>query len=314
MRTTLDRPAIDFLGGWRFRQWLNQGFLYLGLTFMAIFVLFPFYYMVVSSLREPFYNFDRLNLDLLPSAFNLQPYRRILSAKLPLGLGGYTQNAILIGFRNTIILVIAIVGASTFLNGLAAYAFAKRDFPGKQILFTLFLLTIILPGEVTLVTKYVMLHRWHLLNTHWALILPSLTSIFGIFLMRQFISTIPDALLEAARIDGATEFQVITRIVFPLSVPVLATYALFTYLGVWNDLIGPLIFLNVPDKWTLQLALYNFSRSYSFEYGSAYQDPTGLRMQTLFAGLIISALPTILVFIVFQRRLVSGITLTGLKG
>ena len=314
MQTTLGSLAGGFLNSWRRQRWLSQGLLYLGLTLMAVFVLFPFYYLIISSMREPFYKFDSLSLDLLPSAFNLEPYRRILTSKLPLSFGGYTENAILVGFKNTLILVVAIVGASTFLNGLAAYAFAKRDFPGKQLFFTLFLLTIILPGEVTLVTKYVMFHRWHLLNTHWALILPSLTGIFGIFLMRQFISTIPDALLEAARMDGATEFQVITRIVFPLSVPVLATYALFTYLGVWNDLIGPLIFLNVPDKWTLQLALYSFSRSYSFEYGSAYQDPTGLRMQTLFAGLIISALPTILVFIIFQRRLVSGITLTGLKG
>ncbi|MCS7222151.1 MAG: carbohydrate ABC transporter permease [Anaerolineae bacterium] len=314
MQTSLSRPASGLRGSWRRRRSLNQGLLYLALTVMAVFVLFPFYYMVISSLREPFYNFDSLSLDLLPSAFNLEPYRKLLGTKLPITFGGYTENMILIGFKNTLILVIAIVVASTLLNGLAAYAFAKRDFPGKQFFFTTLLLTIILPAEVTLVTKYVMFHRWHLLNTYWALILPSLTSIFGIFLMRQFISTIPDALLEAARIDGATEFQVVTRIVFPLSTPVMATYALFTFLGVWNDLIGPLIFLNVPDKWTLQLALYNLARSYTFEYGSAYQDPTGMRMQILFAGLIIAALPTILVFVIFQRRLVSGITLSGLKG
>ena len=315
MQTTLNRPALGFRGGWHRRRWFSQGLLYLGLTVMAVFVLFPFYYMLISSLREPFYRFDRQNLDLLPSALNLEPYRNILSTKLPAAsFGGYRENAILVGFKNTLILVGAIVVSSTLLNGLAAYAFAKRDFPGKQFFFTLLLLTIILPGEVTLVTKYVMFHRWHLLNTHWALILPSLTGVFGIFLMRQFISTIPDALLEAARMDGANEFQVVTRVVFPLAVPAMATYALFTFLGVWNDLIGPLIFLNVPDKWTLQLALYNFSRSYSFEYGSAYQDPTGMRMQMLFAGLIIAALPTILVFVIFQRRLVSGITLTGLKG
>lgn len=315
MQKTLSRPAFGFRGSWRRQRWLSQGLLYVGLTFMAVFVLFPFYYMLISSMREPFYKFDRATLDLLPSAFNLEPYRKILSTKLPsASFGGYTENAILSGFKNTLILVTAIVISSTLLNGLAAYAFAKRDFPGKQLLFTLFLLTIILPGEVTLVTKYVMFHRWRLLNTHWALILPSLTSVFGIFLIRQFMSTIPDALLEAARMDGATEFQVVTRIVFPLSVPAMATYALFTFLGVWNDLIGPLIFLNVPDKWTLQLALYSFSRSYTFEYGSAYQDPTGMRMQMLFAGLIVAALPTILVFVIFQRRLVSGITLTGLKG
>ena len=300
----------QLLRSWRLRRMLVQAFLYVGLSVAAVFVLFPFYYMVISSLREPFYRFDSARLELLPSAFELGGYRRILTASVPGGSG----SALLNGFKNTLILVVCIVSVSTLLNGLAAYAFAKRNFPGRDLFFTLLLLTIILPAEVTLVPKYVMFHRWKLLNTFWALILPSLTGIFGIFLMRQFMSTIPDALLEAARIDGASELELISYVVFPLSVPVMATYALFTFLGVWNDLIGPLIFVNKPDKWTLQLALYNFSRTYTFEYGSAYQDPTGLRMQTLFAGLIISALPTVIVFIIFQRRLVGGITLTGLKG
>jgi len=304
--------ARRWLGSWRRRQRLTQAVLYVSLSLAAVLVLFPFYYMLISSLREPFYRFDSIRVDLLPSAFELGGYKKIFGETIPGSAGG--GSVLLNGFKNTMILVIAIVGGSTLLNGLAAYAFAKRDFPGQRFLFTLLLLTIILPGEVTLIPKYVMFHSWRLLNTHWALILPSLTSVFGIFLMRQFMGTIPDALLEAARIDGANEWQVITRIVFPLSVPAMATYALFTYLGVWNDLMGPLLFMNKPDIWTLQLALYNFVQSYAFIYGATYQDPTGLRMQTLFAGLVVSALPTIVVFVVFQRRLVSGITLTGLRG
>ena len=297
--------------GWRLRSRVSQLILYFLLSLMGILVLFPFYYMVVSSVRPAFYNFDQLNLDLLPSGLNLISYINIFTGKIGLESSAVTLSR---GLFNTIILVVVIVTTSTLLNAMAAYAFAKRNFPGKQLLFTLLLVTIILPGEVTLVTKYIMFHDWHLLNTLWALILPSLTSIFGIFLMRQFISTIPDSLLEAARLDGANEFQVVTQLIFPLSLPAMATYALFTYLGVWNDLINPLIFLGTNSKaWTLQLALYNFSSSMGFQYGSSYQDPTGLRLQTLFAGLILSALPTIIIFIIFQRQLVSGISLTGLK-
>jgi len=310
----LKRPRA-LASSWRRQVWLTQTLVTLALLAVALLFLFPFYYMIVSSLREPFYNFDRAGLDLLPSAFNLEGYRRILGLSETQTSGIGSAGSLLNGFKNTLILVVAIVGGSTIVNGLAAYAFAKRSFPGKQFIFILLFLTLILPGEVTLVPKYVMFHSVKLLNTHWALILPAVTgSIWAIFLMRQFMSTIPDAYLDAARIDGANELQMITRVIFPLSTPVMATYALMTFLGVWNDLMGPLMFNNRPENWTLQLALYNFAASYSFQYGSAYQDPTGTRMQTLFAGLIVSALPTIVVFVIFQRRLVEGIVLTGLKG
>jgi multiple sugar transport system permease protein len=298
--------------GWRRQQWLSQVALYLALSLAAVALLYPFWYMIISSLREAFYRFDAARIDLLPSAFNLAGYRKVFSATVP---GASNNSSVLLnGFKNTMILEIMIVAASTVLNGMAAYAFAKRDFPGKAFFFTMLLTTIILPGEVTLVPKYVMFHRWGLLGTYWSLVLPALTGVFGIFLIRQFISTIPDALMEAARIDGANELQIILRIIFPLCVPALATYALFTFLGVWNDLLGPMIFLNKPQFWTLQYSLYVFTAQYPFQYGFSYGDVEGLRMQTLFAGLITSALPTIAVFVVFQRRLVGGITLTGLKG
>lgn len=300
---------------WRQQQDLKQLLLKGFLLIIAVLFLFPFYYMIISSLREPFYNFDRSTLDLAPSAFNIEGYKRILGFSAIDTTGSGDVGILLNGFKNTLILEVSIVLGSTLVNGLAAYAFAKRSFPGKQFFFMLLFVTMILPAEVTLVPKYVMFHAWGMLNTHWALIIPSLTGgIWAIFLMRQFMSTIPNAFIDAARIDGANEFQLITRVIFPLSTPVMATYALMTFLGVWNDLMGPLMYNNKPENWTLQLALYNYAEAYSFEYGSAYGDPTGLRMQTLFAGLLISALPTIIVFIIFQRQLVEGIVLTGLKG
>jgi len=300
--------------GWRRQQMIVQIFLYIGLSIVGIFILFPFYYMIISSLREPFYNFDRTALDILPSALNFQSYARVFNATIP-GIDASGAGVLVIGFKNTFILEVAIVVTSTILNALAAYVFAKRNFPGKQLLFTLLLATIILPGEVTLIPRYLMFRDFKILNTFWALILPSLTSIFGIFLMRQFMLSIPNEYLEAARLDGANELQVVLSIIFPLSVPVMSTYALMTFLGVWNDLMGPLLYCDTPPtNWTLQLALYNLYSPTQFQYGSSYQDPTGLRMQILFAGLIISALPTFIVYVIFQKRLVQGIVLTGLKG
>ena len=293
MATILSRLPKNRLSSWRARRLIQQVILYIVLSFVGIFILFPFYYMMISSLRQSFYDFNQIGIDFLPSAVNLAPYAKIFSSSIA---GEQSGDVLLRGFINTLYLVVAIVGGSTFFNAMAAYIFAKHNFPGKQLFFTLLLLTVILPGEVTLVPKYVMFHKWGLLNTFWALILPSLTGVFGIFLMRQFMTTIPDALLEAARLDGANEFQLITQVVFPLSIPVMSTFALFTYLGVWNDLIGPLLFVNKAGKWTLQLALYYFAASYSFQYGSAYGDATGMRMQVLFAGMIVTALPTILVF------------------
>ena len=303
-----------FVGNWRRQRQLTQACLYLVLSFAAVVVLFPFYYMIISSLREPFYRFDAIELDLLPTAFNLVPYRTLLTATLPGVQEGHGVSASLLlnGLKNTLILEVVILVTSTFLNGLAAYALAKRSFPGKEALFALLISTIILPGEVTLVPKYVMFYHWRLLGTLWPLILPSFTSVFGIFLMRQFMSSIPDAYLEAARIDGANELQIIMRVVFPLSMPVMATYGLFTFLGVWNDLMGPLIFLKEPETWPLTLALYSFVNSMN-PFNVSISDPTGMLMQKTFAGLILSAVPPVVVFLIFQRRLVSGITLTGLR-
>jgi multiple sugar transport system permease protein len=297
------RARIAVLGNRR-RAALAQAALMVALSVIAAGVIFPFYYMIVSSVRPPFYRFDAVQVDLLPSGIDLSGYARVLAA------GGMD---LLNGLKNTLILELAIVVGSTVLNTLAAYAFAKRNFPGRDALFALFLLTVILPGEVTLVPKYLLFRDMGLLNTFWALILPALTGVFGIFLLRQFISQIPDAYLDAARIDGANELQVIASVVFPMAAPAIATYALLTFLGVWNDLTGPLIFMNKQAVWTLQVAIFVFSSTYSFMGGIA-GDPEGIRMQTLFAGLLVSALPTVLVFVIFQRRLIAGITLAGLKG
>jgi multiple sugar transport system permease protein len=284
------------------------------LLIVGLIFLFPYYYMAISSLREPFYNFDTIRLDLWPKQIHLGGYQRILEtpmggADAKLGAVGALAN----GLMNTMFQAVFIIVGGSITSLLAAYAFAKHDFPGKNFFFYLLLSGMIIPGEVTLVPKFVMFTNWGFIGTHWALIIPGIMGAGGWFLMRMFMSTIPNAYLDSARIDGANEFRIVWNIIGPLAKPVLIVHILFTFLGVWNDLMGPLMYVNVREKYTLQLVLYAIQSSYNFSYGYGYGDTTGLRMQTLFAGLVLGSLPTIIIFVIFQRYITQGTIITGLK-
>lgn len=299
---------------WSWQERLFQIGIVVVLVVVGLIFLFPYYYMFISSLREPFYNFDTIHLDLWPTDIHLGGYQRILETPLggsdaKLGAVGALAN----GLKNTMIQELGIIIGGSITSLLAAYAFAKHDFPGKSFFFYLLLSAMIIPGEVTLVPKYVMFTRWGFIGTHWALIIPAVLGAGGWFLMRMFMSTIPNAYIDSARIDGANEFRIVWSIIAPLAKPVIIVHVLFTFLGVWNDLMGPLMYVNVREKYTLQMVLYVIQASYNFVYGYGYGDTTGLRMQTLFAGLVLGSLPTIIIFIVFQRYITQGTVITGLK-
>jgi len=282
---------------------------------VGLLFLLPYWYMFVSSFRPPYYNFDTINVDLWPATWSLKGYERILNTKIaglsegPLGAIG----ALFVGLRNTMFQQVTILLGGTLTSLLAAYAFAKNNFPGRSFLFYLLLSGMIIPGEVTLVPRYVMFTNWGLIKTHWALIIPGVMGAGGWFLMRMFMSTIPNAYIDAARIDGANEFRIVWSVMAPLSKPVILTNALFGFLGIWNDLMGPLMYVNDKGKYTIQMVLYVIQSMYDFLYGYAYGDDTGLRMQTLFAGLVLGSVPTIAVFVIFQRYITEGTIITGLK-
>jgi multiple sugar transport system permease protein len=299
---------------WSWQERAFQVTITLVLLLIGILFLFPYWYMAISSVREAFYNFDTVKIDLWPRAISFQGYERILAAKLygeseALGAVG----AILGGLRNTMFQEITILAGGTLTSLLAAYAFSKNEWPGQGFFFYLLLSGMIIPGEVTLVPKYVMFTRWGFIGTHWALIVPAVMGAGGWFLMRMFMSTIPDAYIDAARIDGAGEFRIVWDVMAPLSKAVILTHGLFTFLGVWNDLMGPLMYVNAKGKYTLQMVLYRIQSAYNFVYGYAYGDTTGLRMQTLFAALVLGSLPTVILFIIFQRYITEGTIITGLK-
>jgi multiple sugar transport system permease protein len=299
---------------WPWRRRLAQMGITAALLLLGLFFIFPYYYMAISSLRAPFFNFDTLRLDLLPRPVSLAGYRAILDARLT-GTEGElgAVSALARGLANTLFQEITILVGVTITSLLAAYAFAKTRFGGRGFFFYLLLAGMIIPAEVTMVPKFVMFTNWKFVGTHWALIVPAVLSAGGWFLMRMFMSTIPNAYIDAARIDGASELRIVRDVIAPLCMPAILTNGLFTFLGIWNDLIGPLMYVNSKGKYTLQMVIYAIQVLYRFDSGYAQGDVVGTRIQSLFAGLLLGSLPTIVVFILFQRHITEGTVITGLK-
>jgi len=281
----------------------------------AILFVAPFAWLVSASF-QPMGEIFSSGPHWLPKDPTNIGYRRFL------GLGHLTRAQIGAGtgdwrwFARSFYVAGAQTVLQTFFNAMAAYAFAKRKFPGRDVIFLLFLGTMMVPPQVTLVPNYLVVKHipffggnnalghggsgW--LDSYWGLILPGTVSAFGIFLLRQYMRSIPDDLLDAARIDGANEFRIFWSVVLPLCTPALAATAIFTFQGAWEDLLWPLIIISNPDHITaaLGLALFAVKNRTSWNF--------------LFAGSVISCLPMIVIFSVFQRRFIQGIALTGVKG
>jgi multiple sugar transport system permease protein len=201
-------------------------------------------------------------------------------------------------------LTVALVGTAlvVIVDSLAAYALARLHFPGRDLLFYAIVASLIVPPEILLIPNYITVWRLDWLNTLLPLIIPPVGSGFGVFLLRQFFLSIPGELEDAARIDGCGRLRILWSIVLPLSGGAIATLAIFTFLYYWNDFTWPYITINAADVMTLPIALIQFRGDYFSEYGQ------------LMAGTVITALPTIIVFLLAQRMIIRSITLTGLKG
>ncbi len=204
-------------------------------------------------------------------------------------------------FLNSLILAVSVTVVSILVNLLAGFTFAKFNFKGKRSIFTFLLSSMIIPGQVTMLPVFLMLNKLDLLNTYFGIIIPVMASIFGIFLIRQYLQGVPDSLLEAARIDGAKEFTIYWRIILPLAKPVLVTLALFTFMGTWNDFLWPLIVMTRQDIYTLPVALSNL-------LGEHAPDP-----ELMMAGSVITIMPVLIVFMFLQKYYIQSILLGGIK-
>ena len=233
-----------------------------------------------------------------PSHFSLAGYQGLFSSAE--NAGG--RSTIVDWFRNTTIVATIAVASHLVLCSLAGYGFARLRFRGRNFGFFAIVATIMVPIQLLMIPTYIMFARLGLINTLAAAFIPWLTSAFGIFLMRQFFLSLPVELEDSARLDGCNRLQVLLRVIMPLAKPALATLAIFTLLGSWNDLIWPLIAIN-DDKWyTLQLGLANF------------QGTRRTQWQLLMAGNVVATLPLLIGFIAAQRQFVATMTFTGMKG
>jgi multiple sugar transport system permease protein len=207
----------------------------------------------------------------------------------------------LLAFANSTIVALAVTALQIFTSTLAGYALARLNFQGRQAILLLILATLVIPFQILVIPIFLVLKWGHLINTYWALILPTAANGFGIFLMRQYFVTIPVELEEAAALDGANRLQILWRVMFPLARPALITLFLFTFIGEWNDLFKPLIFTTKPELKTVQLALAEFQEQFTSSWS------------LLMAAVVIATIPVVVLFLIGQRQFIRGIGTTGIK-
>jgi multiple sugar transport system permease protein len=273
------------------RAWRITGrvMLHVLLYTMALLTLAPFAWMVLTSFKELGEIFS-YPPTWWPATFTLENYTGAFQAA---PFGRFYFNSLFVAATVTI--------GQLITCSMAAYAFARMQFWGRDVLFYLFLGTMMIPPHVMMIPSFMILHWMGLIDTYPALILPGLASAFGTFLLRQFFLTLPKELEEAAFIDGCSRFRVLWQIIVPLSRPALATLAIFTFMAVFNDFLWALIVVNSQDLYTVQLGLAIFRDRYATEWGS------------LMAGSVVATLPILIVFFLAQKHFIQGIALSGLK-
>jgi multiple sugar transport system permease protein len=270
----------------------NKYLIWLVLGLGSVVMIGPFYWTLITSFKP-----QREIFAFPPTWWPAEP-----TLDNWLRLGDLDVGSFPVFFRNSLVVASTITLTILLTSTLAGYVFAKINFKGRDLIFWFVLALLVVPFSVTLVPSYNLMVRLGLDNSYWALILPIAYSPFGIFLMRQFIQTIPTELLEAARIDGASEFRIFFRIIIPLSAPALAALGILTFIQQWDSFLWPLVILRDIDKYTLPLGLAQFRGQLGVDVGG------------LSAASMVAVIPMLIVFIVAQRRFIEGITLSGLKG
>ncbi|OZB92843.1 carbohydrate ABC transporter permease [Paenibacillus sp. XY044] len=261
--------------------------LVLGACIMAL----PFVWMLLSSLKDLSQVFI-VPPKWIPDPFVWSNFKTSLTA-LPFGRA----------YFNSFYINIIVVASQLFTCSMAAYAFAKIRFPFRESLFVLFLATMMVPGQVTIIPLYLMMKSIGWLDSHLSIIVPAaLFNAFGVFLLRQFFRGIPKEMEEAAIVDGANRWTIYARIMLPLVKPALSALGIFTFLGMWNSFFYPLIFLNTPEKFTVPMMLNLYRGMYSTDW------------TLMMAGASIALIPVLIVYIIGQRYIIEGVTLSGIKG
>jgi ABC-type glycerol-3-phosphate transport system permease component len=282
---TTQRPSKPFFGV----ESAYLAIIYAVLIVAAVIAIVPFVFVVSTSLKETIALFS-YPPEWLPKNPTFANYRTLLDEY---AFGRWLFNSFFVAGSVTIIKVI--------IDSMAGYAFAKMDFPGRNGLFVVVLLTLMIPFSATLIPLFLIVRDFHLTNTYWGLILPSLANPIGIFMMRQFIESLPSDLEKAARLDGCNEFQIYLRVILPLTRASLIVLAVFTFMNQWTSYLWPLVVSTKPEMYTLTVGVQSLKALFAINWG------------VLSAGAVLSMLPLIIVFLFLQRFFITGSIAGALK-
>jgi len=270
------------------RSKVEKGFVSVLLILIGFILSIPFIWMLLSAFK-PNPELIQIPVRIFPETWTFENFTRLFTE---MNFGTY--------LRNTLILVgCALVGL--IFNAMAGYSFAKFDFKGNRPLFFLVLATMMIPGQVTMIPVYLILNQMGLTNTMPGIVLPGLVAAFSIFLFKQFMTTIPDALLEAARLDGAGEFFIFFKLVLPMAKSILAVQGILAFIGAWNSFLWPLIVANSQELYTLSVGL------------APLQGQAGENYALQMAGSAVMVVPILIIFAIFQKYIVDGFTMSGIK-
>lgn len=264
------------------------------LSVVALAVLMPLLWMLLTSVKESgdVFSTPLRWIPWLHFKPTFEPYKQV-----------WTQIAFARYFFNSLFVALTVMAGQVFTSSLAAYAFARLKFPGRDKIFLAYLGTLMVPGVVTVIPVYILMRELHWIDTYQALIVPAMFSAYGTFLLRQFFLSIPREMEEAARIDGCSAFEIYRWVVVPLSLPAMSALAIFTFVGNWRSFLWPLIVTNSPQHYTLPMGLAAFQTMEG-----------GVNWPVLMAGSMLMTLPMVLIFLLGQRYFIEGIRIGGVKG
>jgi multiple sugar transport system permease protein len=275
------------------RRRLVNLFIFLILLVGAVFMIAPLAWMLTTSFKTKEAVFA-LPPEWIPHPFIFQTYKDI-----------WEKGPLLSGIRNSVIVAVTVTAIGAFTSSVAAFAFSKLRFPKKNLIFLALLGSVMIPYPVVMIPQFIMFSKVGWVDTLLPLIVPGLFgNIFMIFFLRQYLMSVPDAIIEAAKIDGSSYFGLFSRIVFPLMMPAVAAQIILWFMGIWNDYLAPIIYLNSPEKQTLQLVIANFNSTYAIQTD----------YPLIMAASMIALLPMLIVFLVFQRRIIESVAISGVKG
>jgi len=266
--------------------------IYLILVIWGIFTLFPIVYMIYSSFLNP----EDIKIGSLSSLSNVKNMTLFNYKEL------FADSRITLWFLNSLIVCLIITGSQLVINGMAGYALAKKKFALNDFIFWMFVSVMMVPAQVICIPLFIMMRDLNLMDNYLAVILPSIVSPFGVFMMRQYMSGVPDEVLDSARIDGCSEFGTFFRIVVPMSMPAFSTLGIFVFIANWNAFLWPLLVLFSEERYTLAVGLATLQGQHTIDYG------------LLMAGASVSAVPIFIIFALFSKYIIKGATEGAVKG